>query len=163
MVLIFIGITGSSLFKEEVQATVAQGQSFSVRGYTLRFDRLSEEDSPHLSTTRAEVTVLRGGREIGTLRPEKRFYKRPGQPTTEVAIRKTLREDLYLVLGALDAATGLVTFQTFLNPLVSWLWIGGAVMMLGTVVVMTPTAAERHAQAAARAREATAAIRAEEI
>jgi cytochrome c-type biogenesis protein CcmF len=164
VVLIFMGITGSSLFKEEVQATVAQGQSFSVRGYTLRFDRLSEEDSAHLSTTRAEVTVLRDGREVGVLRPEKRFYKRPGQPTTEVAIRKTLREDLYLVLGALDAATGLVTFQTFLNPLVSWLWIGGAVMLLGTAVVMTPTAAERHARAAAGAREAgAAAVRAEEV
>jgi cytochrome c-type biogenesis protein CcmF len=164
VVLIFMGITGSSLFKEEVQATVAQGQSFSVRGYTLRFDRLAEQDTPHLSTTRAEVTVLRDGREIGVLRPEKRFYKRPGQPTTEVAIRKTLREDLYLVLGALDAATGLVTFQTFLNPLVSWLWIGGGVMLLGTAVVMTPTAAERHARATARAREAAAApVRAEEV
>jgi cytochrome c-type biogenesis protein CcmF len=164
VVLIFMGITGSSLFKEEVQATVAQGQTFSVRGYTLRFDRLSEEDDPHLSTTRAEVTVLRGGREVGVLRPEKRFYKRPGQPTTEVAIRKTLAEDLYLVLGALDAPTGLVTFQTFLNPLVSWLWIGGAVMVLGTAVVMTPTAAERHAQATSRAREAAAsAVRAEEV
>jgi cytochrome c biogenesis factor len=125
---------------------------------------LAEQDSPHLSTTRAEVTVLRAGREIGVLRPEKRFYKRPGQPTTEVAIRKTLREDLYLVLGALDAATGLVTFQTFLNPLVSWLWIGGGVMLLGTAVVMTPTAAERHARVAARAREAAAAaVRAEEV
>jgi cytochrome c-type biogenesis protein CcmF len=150
VVLIFMGITGSSLFKDEVQATVAAGQSFSVGPYTLRFDRLSEEDSAHLAITRAEVTVLRGGQPVGVLKPEKRFYKRPGQPTTEVAIRKTLREDLYVVLGALDTSSGLVTFQTFLNPLLSWLWIGAVVMVLGTAVVMTPTPAERHARAAAR-------------
>jgi cytochrome c-type biogenesis protein CcmF len=102
--------------------------------------------------------VLDGGRSIGVLRPEKRFYKRPGQPTTEVAIRKTLREDLYLVLGALDPSSGLVTFQTFLNPLVSWLWIGGAVMVIGTAVVMTPTPAERYARAAIHAGEAPATL-----
>ena len=163
VVLIFMGITGSSLFKDEVQATVARGQSFSIRGYTLRFDALAEEEDPHLAITRAEVSILRGGKQIGVLRPEKRFYKRPGQPTTEVAIRKSLSEDLYLVLGALDPGSGLVTFQTFLNPLVSWLWIGGVVMVLGTTVVMTPTPAERHARAVEHVRESTgAALPAEE-
>jgi cytochrome c-type biogenesis protein CcmF len=150
VVLICLGITGSSLFKQEVQATVAAGQSFSLGPYTLRFERLSQEDTPHLAITRAEVAVVRGGQTVGVLAPEKRFYKRPGQPTTEVAIRKTLREDLYLVLGALDPSSGLVTFQAFLNPLVSWLWIGAVVMVLGTTVVMTPTPAERRARAAAR-------------
>ena len=153
VVLVFLGITGSSLFKEEVQATVAKGQTFSVGPYTMRFDRLSEEEDAHVSSTRADVTVLREGQEVGVLRPEKRFYKRPGQPTTEVAIRKTLREDLYVVLGALDVESGLVTFQAFLNPLVSWLWIGGIVMAIGTGVVMTPTPAERTAEATARSRE----------
>jgi cytochrome c-type biogenesis protein CcmF len=153
VVLIFMGITGSSLFKEEVQATVSQGQSFTIRGYTLRFDRLTQDEDAHLATTRADVSVSRGGAELGVLRPEKRFYKRPGQPTTEVAIRKRFSEDLYLVLGALDPASGLATFQTFLNPLVSWLWIGGLVMVIGTGVVMTPTPAERHARVAAGALE----------
>ena len=151
IVLIFLGITGSSLFKEEVQSTVAKEQSFSIGDYSLRFAGLTEVEDSHVAITRAELEVSRGGQVIGMVRPEKRFYKRPGQPTTEVAIRKTLREDLYVVLGALDQASGLATFQTFLNPLVSWLWIGGAVMALGTAVVMTPTAAERHAHAAAKA------------
>ena len=61
IVLVFLGITGSSLFKDEVQATVAEGQTFSIGRYQLRFDRLTKEDSPHLSITRAEVTVLRAG------------------------------------------------------------------------------------------------------
>ncbi|MGH7819125.1 MAG: heme lyase CcmF/NrfE family subunit, partial [Candidatus Binatia bacterium] len=150
VVLIFMGITGSSLFKEEVQQTLARGQSFALGAYSLRFDDVVEEDTPHLLTTSATVSVFRGGEKLGTLHPEKRFYKRPEQPTTEVSIRKSLREDVYVVLGALDPETGLATFQAFLNPLVSWLWIGGAVMALGTAIVMTPTPAERHAKALAR-------------
>jgi cytochrome c-type biogenesis protein CcmF len=157
VVLIFLGITGSSLFKEEVQATIAKEQTFAIGDYQLRFVGLTEVDDAHLATTRAELEVTRGGAVVGWLRPEKRFYKRPGQPTTEVAIRKTLRDDLYVVLGALDPESGLATFQTFLNPLVSWLWIGGIVMVLGTAVVMTPTPAERHARAAAKAPERHAA------
>jgi cytochrome c-type biogenesis protein CcmF len=158
VVLIFLGITGSSLFKQEVQSTIAKEQSFAIGSYTLRYVGLTENEDPHVAITRADLEVSRGGRVIGMVHPEKRFYKRPGQPTTEVAIRKTLREDLYVVLGALDASTGLATFQTFLNPLVSWLWIGGLVIVAGTAVVMTPTAAERHARAVERAPRARAAV-----
>src|SRR5207237_812466 len=78
-----------------------------------------------------------------TLAPEKRFYKRPQQPTTEVAMRSTLAEDLYLVLGSYDAPTGLITLQAYVNPLVAWLWIGGFIMAGGTIVTMWPSAAER--------------------
>jgi cytochrome c-type biogenesis protein CcmF len=146
VVLIFVGITGSSLFKQEIQTTVSKGQSFQLGNYDLRYEDLRITDTPHLETTHAVVAVSRAGKPLGVLEPEKRFYKRPGQPTTEVAIRKSLREDLYLVLGALDADTGLVTFQGFVNPLVAWLWIGGAVMIFGTGIVLTPTLAERHAR-----------------
>ncbi len=162
VVLVFMGITGSSLFKEEVQSTVARGQTFSLGSYTLRFDDVLEEDDPHLATTRAVVTVMRGDETLGVLRPEKRFYKRPQQPTTEVAIRQTLKNDVYVILGALDPVTGLATFQAFLNPLVTWLWIGGVVMVLGTGLVMTPTPAERHARAVARATAAARVARREE-
>ncbi|MGH7859867.1 MAG: cytochrome c-type biogenesis CcmF C-terminal domain-containing protein, partial [Candidatus Binatia bacterium] len=105
VVLIFMGITGSSLFKEEIQKTLTRGQSFELGSYRLQFDDVVEEDTPHLVTTSATISVFRGGEKVGTLRPEKRFYKRPQQPTTEVAIRKSLREDVYVVFGALDPET----------------------------------------------------------
>ncbi len=50
------------------------------------------------------MAIFNDGKQIDTLRPEKRFYKKPEQPTTEVAIRSTLGGDLYLVLGAYDNA-----------------------------------------------------------
>ena len=62
-------------------------------------------------------------------------------------MRSTLTEDLYLVLGSYDPPSGLVTIQAYVNPLVAWLWIGGFIMGLGTLVTMWPSAAERREMA----------------
>jgi len=82
--------------------------------------------------------VLENGKKIDTLKPEKRFYKKPQQPTTEVAIRSTLGADLYMVLGSFDQDTKLATLQVYINPLVSFLWYGGLVMAFGTAIVIWP-------------------------
>jgi cytochrome c-type biogenesis protein CcmF len=86
---------------------------------------------------------------VALMEPAKLFYKRPQQPATTVAIRSTPASDLYLVLAGIDENTGSVTFQAFLTPLVFWLWAGGLIMALGTVIVMWPNVRERAAIAAA--------------
>jgi len=147
VVSVFIGIAASSAFRVEAQQTLKAGEEMQAGGFTLRYERIATEEDAHLSRLKAIVSVWRDGAQIATLSPEKRFYKKPQQPTTEVAIRATLTEDLYLVLGAYDPPSGLVTIQAYVNPLVAWLWIGGLVMALGTVITMWPSAAERRAPA----------------
>ena len=83
------------------------------------------------------------------MEPAKLFFKQPQQPATKVAIRSRPRSDLYVVLAGIDDASGLVTFDVFLTPLVFWLWAGGLLMVAGTVVVMWPNVRERAAIAAA--------------
>ena len=78
--------------------------------------------------------------------PEKRFYKKPKQPTTEVANRSTLREDLYLVLGSYDPQSKLATILAYVNPLVVWIWLGGVVIAFGTLIAVWPSAAERRVE-----------------
>jgi cytochrome c-type biogenesis protein CcmF len=141
VVMIFVAITGTSAFRQEQQVTVNPGQTFEIGGYTLRYNGLEEEDTPHVATLLANLTVLQAGREIDTLKPEKRFYKKPEQPTTEVAIRSTLGSDLYVVLGSYDNETRMATFLAYLNPLIAFLWMGGIVIALGTGVVMWPVRA----------------------
>jgi cytochrome c-type biogenesis protein CcmF len=68
-------------------------------------------------------------------------------PTTEVAIWSGVRHDLYLVLAAWDLDTGTATYKAYLNPLVKWIWIGGFVLMLGTVICVLP---DRSAEIGAR-------------
>jgi len=93
------------------------------------------------------------GREIATMEPARLFYKRPQQPATRVAIRSTPLADLYVVLAGVDDQSGLATFEAFLTPLVFWLWAGGLMMAIGTVVVMWPNVRERAAMAAALGRD----------
>ena len=51
------------------------------------------------------------------------------------------------MLGSHEQQTGLVTILGYVNPLVSWIWIGGIILVLGTGVAMWPTAAERREHA----------------
>ncbi len=93
----------------------------------------------------ANVSIFDDGRQIDTLRPEKRFYKKPEQPTTEVAIRSTVGSDLYLVLGSYDQETGMATILAYLNPLIGFLYWGGLVMVIGMGIVIWPVAAPARA------------------
>ncbi len=158
MVCMFVGVAASSAFRTEVQQTLKAGETMIVGKFRLRYERLSSTEDAHVSKLAAVLTVFQGEREIGTLAPEKRFYKKPQQPTTEVAMRSTLTEDLYVVLGSYDAKTEIVTILGYVNPLVGWIWIGGVVLALGTAVTMWPNAAERREPAYAAA---AAGVRAE--
>ena len=151
--MVFIGIVASSIFKLEVQKPLEPGQTVEIGGYTIRYDGIRLEDDAHVARTLAQVSVFEGPSDrlvrLGQVEPEKRFYKKPKQPTTEVSIWSTLGSDLYVVLGSYDPGTKIAVFQVFLNPLVGWMWIGGVVLAIGTGVCMWPSYAERTAIARA--------------
>jgi len=156
VVMMFLAITGTSAFKQEQQITVKPGDTFEVGGYTLRYDGVEPRETPHIAYLTARIAVLKDGKQIDTLQPEKRFYKKPEQPTTEVAIRSTLGGDLYLVLGSFDNASRMATIQAYVNPLIGFLWWGGIVLAIGTGITIWPTRVPSRATAyvPAGAREA---------
>jgi cytochrome c-type biogenesis protein CcmF len=147
VVMMFLAITGTSAFREEKQITVKPGDTFPMGRYTLRYDGVQQRDTPHIAYLTAGIAVLKDGKQIETLHPEKRFYKKPEQPTTEVAIRSTLGADLYLVLGGFDEASRMATIQAYVNPLIGFLWWGGIVLIIGTGVTIWPARAPARAPA----------------
>ncbi len=149
VIVAFVGIVGSSFFKTEVKTTVRTGQSFSVGPYQLHYLGVFPVSTPHLESATATIEVTRDGKEVAQMSPAKLFYRRQQQPATRVAIRSTPFADLYVVLAGLDDSGNQATFEVFLTPLVFWLWAGGLLMVLGTVVVMWPNVRERAAIAAA--------------
>jgi cytochrome c-type biogenesis protein CcmF len=158
VIVAFVGIVGSSFFRTEVKKSVHAGDSFTIGSYTLRFQGLDVTDTPHLESATARVQVLGSdGREITTMAPAKLFFKRPQQPATKVAIRSRPASDLYVVLAGIDDSGQTATFEVFLTPLVFWLWAGGLMMVLGTVVVMWPNVRERAAIATALSRSSAGA------
>ena len=144
----FVGIVGSSFFRTEVKKSVHPGETFAIGPYQLRYLGLSGDENDHMEYASARLEVLRGGNRITVMEPQKVFYKRQQQPATKVAIRSTPFADLYVVLAGLDQNNS-ATFEVFLTPMVFWLWAGGVLMALGTVVVMWPNVRERAAIAAA--------------
>ncbi len=137
VVLIFVGITGSSAYQIEENLVLRPGEQATVGAFTLQYERLTRVVLPTHEAFLAQVRVLRGERLLTTLYPEKRFYFAQNQPTTEVALRTSLFADLYLILAGFEPSH-LATFKVFVNPLVVWLWIGGLVMVLGTVIAIWP-------------------------
>jgi cytochrome c-type biogenesis protein CcmF len=137
VVLVFAGIIGSSFFKSEQLFTVATGEEFSLGDYTLRFVELTDRKDPEKDVVFAHLAIFKGGEKIDDLYPEKDFHHKSEQPMTEVKIRSTLKEDLYLVLSGWEEG-GEATFHVFINPLVQLIWIGIGIMVLGGMFVLIP-------------------------
>lgn len=148
MVAIFVGVAASSAFKVEETKTLKPGETMQVGRFALQYERVVQSEDAHVASLAAVINVTENGAAIGTLKPEKRFYKKPKQPTTEIAKRTTLSEDLYLVLGSFDDKSQIITLQAYVNPLVVWIWLGGLILALGTGVTFWPTVAERREAAA---------------
>src|ERR1700686_1453598 len=72
------------------------------------------------------------------LYPTRRFYRPNKESGTMVAISSTLREDLYVVYAGTNPDTNLPVIHAYLNRLVKWLWLGGAVVVLGTILALLP-------------------------
>jgi cytochrome c-type biogenesis protein CcmF len=156
VVFAFIGIVGSSFFRSEVKRSVRTGQSFNIGAYDITYLGLDGVETTHLDALNAHLNVRSDGRQIVTMAPAKLFYKRPQQPATRVAIRSTPLADLYVVFAGVDDQSGLATFEVFLTPLVFWLWAGGVMMAIGTVIVMWPNVRERAAFSTAFSRDVPA-------
>ena len=107
---------------------------------------MKNNDNPNYASAVGVMKVYQNGKLINTLLPERRFYKAREESTTEVALRSNLKEDLYVVLSGFTPSTSKAVIHVFLNPLVSWVWIGGLVFMLGTVVCLIPDKHEKALQ-----------------
>jgi cytochrome c-type biogenesis protein CcmF len=137
IVLMAVGVTGSSLFQDEVQVALDVGEAIDVNGYTLQYQDFDATALPDRERFVAAVDIYRGDRSLGTLRAEKSFHWNVEQWVTEVAIRTTPQEDLYLILAGFEES-GLASLRVLINPLVLWLWVGGIALMLGGVMAWWP-------------------------
>ncbi len=142
VVIMVIGITGSSAYKKETQATLNTGQTLKVGAYTLRYDDLKRYKLYNRDVLTATLAVFKGGQSLGTISPEKRFYSKADKPTTEVSLRSTLVEDLYITMPAIGEGRD-ITLKAAVNPLQVWVWIGSIVMVLGGILAIIPRRQKR--------------------
>jgi cytochrome c-type biogenesis protein CcmF len=137
VLLLAMGIMASTAYSKSVEATLAPGESAHIQNYDLTFLGLSESQGADQTVVSADLAVQEGGKPSGHLTAEKIFHRTFQNPVSEVGLRSTPLKDLYVVLGSLND-DGSATFRFIVNPLVMWLWIGGGVLIFGTLIALLP-------------------------
>jgi cytochrome c-type biogenesis protein CcmF len=137
MVLIFVGLSGAA-FNRDVQKEMQPGGTMEIGPYKLLLQSTDSKAEPNYTAQRTIVEVWRDNKPLMMLYPERRFFQSNEQSGTMVAIYSTLREDLYVVYAGQSPETQRPVIHAFLNPLVKWIWFGGVVVVLGTIVTLLP-------------------------
>ncbi|MGE5609529.1 MAG: heme lyase CcmF/NrfE family subunit [Bacillota bacterium] len=138
MAMVVIGIAGSSLYNTNQTLQLSPGQSAAVGRYHLRLDSIDETRGENYSAVEARVTMTDPAGAAQELRPQRRFYDKAEQPSSEVALRSNWREDLYVTLAGWQDGGQITALQVIVNPLVLWIWAGAVVMTLGGLVCLLP-------------------------
>jgi cytochrome c-type biogenesis protein CcmF len=144
IVLLAIGIAGSSAFDTVADATLERGDAMTVGDYRLTYESLDERLAANATEIRATLAVERGDRDLGTLEAGKNAYTIEEQVSNEVGIRSDplTGEDLFVIADQIDP-DGTVHFRVFVKPLVNLIWIAGLVFLLGSLIALWPDAREQ--------------------
>ncbi len=147
MVIYFVAFSGM-VFKRDREATLKPGESVEIQspfGHVYRFTHMgiSQYEALNRHVTAATVEVTKDGRKAGLMTSEKRqhvdsFGNPTFEPSTEVAIRSGLQEDVYIVFAGAVNGTEEAVYRFTLNPLVWWVWFGGVVLVIGGLITMWP-------------------------
>jgi cytochrome c-type biogenesis protein CcmF len=135
VILIVLGFSGAA-FSTERQTVLERGETMDVGAYTLTYEGAEQDETAEKRIFAAKINVARGDDYIATLVPQRNFHIAQQQPQSEVAIRSTPVEDLYVVVTGVDADGG-VSLRAFVNPLTWWIWAGAAVMAMGMSFVLS--------------------------
>jgi cytochrome c-type biogenesis protein CcmF len=137
MVLIFVGLAGAA-FNRDVQKEMKPGSTMQIGKYTLLLQSVDSTQEKNYTAERMIIEVMVNDKPSMMLYPERRFFAGGEQSGTMVAIYSTLREDLYVVYAGQSPENQIPVIHAYLNPLVKWIWLGGIVVVLGTLVTLMP-------------------------
>jgi cytochrome c-type biogenesis protein CcmF len=143
-----VAIAVSATLGSDRTATLQPGESLSMGEYTLRYDQLVIEplaSDPRVIETRAELTL--GGPQSGPIATALRDYPNSQTAIATPVVRTALGEDLYVTLLAYNTTSRAATIHVFINPLVMWIWTGGAIVALGALFAIWPDRRRRAVEA----------------
>ncbi len=140
IVVMSLGIIGLEGLQQETQVTLKPRESALLNDYHFRFDGVENfEDDDGISVIQANLTVIRDGKLVTTLSPQRQIFAQMGLAVTQPSVDSNLARDLYAILVESQFSTQeTVTFRFYVTPLVNWLWIGTAMLTLGTLIALLP-------------------------
>jgi len=139
MLCAYLAFAGNAM-KIETDVSLKRGESVVIGDYTLHYLGLTERNDPEKLLVMANISVEQNGKEIYKMYPGKaKFYASPMSPTSEIDIKSSPLEDLYVALVNHDASGNTVALKVFIGPFTWWFWFGGLVLVFGTLITMWPT------------------------
>ncbi|MBK8903742.1 MAG: heme lyase CcmF/NrfE family subunit [Anaerolineaceae bacterium] len=140
VIIMAYGIIGVEVFQEQTQIRLDVGETVSLGRYEMQFLGATRYPGPDdLIITEATVDVYDNGRYVGQLAPRTELYTRTQQPMTIPNARSTIAEDFYVLLINWEPTTAdQATFRVYLNPLINWVWAGGIIFVIGTLIAAWP-------------------------
>lgn len=146
VVLIALGFIGDANFKLETQGTVSSGESLTIGDYQLQFKQLrGYPGSDGREIVEAVTTLRQNGEAIRTLNPRRDYFVVQEQPVTVPGVYSTPGKDVYVLLVGWEDMGQSATFKIYINPLINWVWIGGIMMIVGTIIAAWSNPGQREA------------------
>ena len=134
VVLVAVGFAASSSYGHRAQFRLAPGESASLAGHSVTYLGTTVEDKGNKKTTSAQVRVD-GGQ---VYEPALHQFPFGSQAIGSPSVRTGPLSDVYLTLVVPPDGAGVAVIGVNVQPLVAWLWTGGAVMGFGTFLAAWP-------------------------
>ncbi len=146
VVVIAVAIAASQSWGTRREVRLAPHQTVVVAGHSITYLGSSVTESAQKNTLKARIRVRHGGDDLGVYAPAISTFPGSNQGIGTPSVHVGLTYDVYLSLLNAPDDSGRITLQVLVNPLILWLWIGGAVMALGTLLCLMPTRKARVAR-----------------
>lgn len=131
------------------ELAVKPGQTVEVGRWGFHFQGVDETQGPNYLSDRGHVQVLRDGKPVVLLHPEKRAYASGGQVMTEAGIKPGLLGDVFVAIGE-PLGNGAWALRVHIKPFIRWIWLGAALMALGGFVTALDRRFRNHKKSEAR-------------
>ena len=140
VVVLLTGIAINVSYKDEIRVSnLPVGEPRQIGGYTIALAGITTEETPAKSSIIGSFRVTdAGGKDLGTVVSEKSMYPNQEQPVTEVGIRSSWTEDLYIIIQSADPASRIASVAYVINPGLFWIWFGALVILAGGGITAWP-------------------------
>jgi cytochrome c-type biogenesis protein CcmF len=138
VVIIAVAIAASQSWGTRREVRLARNQTVVVSGHAITYLGSQVDQSAQKTTLKARIRVRHHGDDLGVYAPAISTFPGSNQGIGTPSVHVGLTYDVYLSLLNAPDDSGRITLQVLVNPLILWLWLGGLVMVFGTLLCLTP-------------------------
>jgi cytochrome c-type biogenesis protein CcmF len=143
VIFIAVALAAAGAFGTKQEVRLRRGHSATVSGYKVTFVDTRRSSTGQKTTVSADLKVEKGGRDLGTYAPAVSTFPNSQEAIGTPSVRTGLLEDVYLTIISSPNEQGRITVAIAVNSMTVWVWIGGLLMALGTIVALAPSVKRR--------------------